>query len=135
MASKELFLKNGFEEVDDAPPHFQLLAKRIRKRPLPTFPRNWDERLKSFRKLTLIYTHQYPYIGKAVAELPPMAEKHGVRLNLVELRDAAEARRRMPSPYGTVSLVYDGRLLADHPISATRFRNILQRESGLRMKT
>ena len=46
--------------------------------------------------------------------------------------DPAEARERMPSPYGVISLVYQGRLLADHPISATRFKNILQKDLKLR---
>jgi len=34
-------------------------------------------------------------------------------------------------PYGMINLVYKGQLLADHPISATRFRNILQKDLGL----
>jgi hypothetical protein len=34
-------------------------------------------------------------------------------------------------PYGMINLVYNGQLLADHPISATRFKNILQRELKL----
>ncbi|MEW5816189.1 MAG: YoaP domain-containing protein [Spirochaetota bacterium] len=74
----------------------------------------------------MIYTNQCPYIGKAVEELPPVAEKYGIRLNLVELENAEEARKKMPSPYGMISLLYNGQLLADHPISATRFKNIFQ---------
>lgn len=132
MASKDVFLKNGFEQVDEAPPCFQLLAKQTGRGPLPSFPQNWDERLSRCRELQLLYTNQCPYIGKAIAELPPVAERHGIRLHLEELADAAEARARMPSPYGVISLVYQGRLLADHPISATRFRNILQKELQLR---
>jgi hypothetical protein len=99
--------------------------------PLPEFPQNWAERLSQFRDLQLIYTNQCPYIGKAVAELPPVAEQHGIQLQLLELNDPAEARERIPSPYGVISLVYQGRLLADHPISATRFKNILQKELKL----
>jgi len=128
MASKEVFIKNGFEQVDEAKPHFQLLAKRLRNGPLPVFPQNWDERLKQYRGLQLIYTKQCPYIGKAIMELPPVAKEHGIQLKLVEMNNAAEAREIMPSPYGMISLVYNGRLLADHPISATRFKNILEKE-------
>ena len=72
------------------------------------------QRLRRFRGLQLIYTDQCPYIGKAIAELPPVAEKHGVRLKLVELKDPVKAREKMPSPYGVISLVHNGRLLADH---------------------
>lgn len=131
MANQAIFLKNGFEQVDATPPHFQLLARRIGSGPLPAFPQNWAERLHQCQDLQLIYTNQCPYIGKAVAELPPVAERHGIQLHLLELNNPADARERMPSPYGVISLVYQGRLLADHPISATRFKNILQKELQL----
>ena len=88
--------------------------------------------MAQFKDLELLYTNQCPYIGKAIAELPQVAEQHGIQLRLIELIDAAEARKRLPSPYGVFCLGYRGRLLADHPISATRFRNILQNELQLR---
>jgi hypothetical protein len=131
MVSRDVFIKNGFELVDEAQPHYQLLVRRTGTGPPPVFPRDLTERLSTSKGLRLFYTNQCPYVGKAVAELPAVAERHGIRLHLVELKEAAEARERMPSPYGVVSLLYEGRLLADHPISATRFRNILQKELGL----
>lgn len=135
IAGKEVYLKNGFVQVDEAEPHFQLLVKLFKKSPLPSFPKNWDERLNSYRGLQLIYTNQCPYIGKAVEELPPVAKKHGIRLKLVELTNAAEAREKMPSPYGMINLVHNGQLLSDHPISATRFKNILQKDLKLEAKS
>jgi L-amino acid N-acyltransferase YncA len=72
MANKAVFIKNGFEQIDESPPHFQLLVKRTGAGPLPEFPQNWAERLSQFQDLQLIYTNQCPYIGKAVAELPPL---------------------------------------------------------------
>ena len=134
MANKSLFIKNGFEQVDKAEPHFQLLIKRLGKGPLPSFPCNWEERLNQYQGLQLIYTNQCPFIGKAVEELPPVAEKYGIRLNLVELNNATEAREKMPSPYGMINLVYNGQLLGDHPISATRFKNILQKDLKLEVR-
>ena len=131
MVGKAVFLKHGFEQVDEAPPCFQLMVRQTGGGPPPSFPNNWDERLRRCRDLQLLYTNQCPYIGKAIAELPLVAERHGIRLHLVELSDATEAQERMPSPYGVISLVYQGRLLADHPISATRFKNILQKELRL----
>ena len=131
MAGKRVFIKHGFEQVDEADPHFQLLSRRIGHGPTPTFPHDWDTRLRSYRGLHLIYTNQCPYIGKAITELPPVARQHGIRLHLVELRNAMEARALMPSPFGVISLVYQGQLLTDHPISATRFRNILQKDLKL----
>lgn len=131
MAGRAVFLKHGFEQVGVAPPCYQLLVQQTGKGPYPEFPTNWDDRLNRYRDLQLVYTNQCPFIAKALAELPAVAERHGTRLRLVELRDSAEARKRMPSPYGVVSLVFQGRLLADHPISARRFENILQKELNL----
>jgi len=133
MAEKAIFLKNGFIEVDQAPPHYQLLIRSLGKGVVPTFPDNWEERLGQYRGLQLISTHQCPYIGKALPGLSETAEMHGVKLRLVELSNAKEAQQKMPSPYGVMSLVYNGRLLADHPISVTRFRNILQKELSLKL--
>lgn len=134
MARKEVFIKNGYKQIDEAEPHFQLLVNRTAEDTLPTFHKDLSERLKQYRGLQLIYTNQCPYIGKAVQELPPVAEKFGISLNLVELKDASSARKKMPSPYGVISLVHDGRLLEDHPISATRFKNILERDLKLKVK-
>ncbi|UCH85126.1 MAG: hypothetical protein JSW50_05405 [Candidatus Latescibacterota bacterium] len=135
MVGKSVFIKNGFEQVDETPPHFQLLAKRIGSARPPTFPTDWDKRLFRRKSLQLLYTDQCPFIGKAVRELPPVAKRYGTRLRIVEIKSAAEARKRFASPYGMFNLVHDGRLLADHAISATRFKNILERELNLTHKT
>ena len=132
MAGQEVFRKYGFQEVDQAPPRFKLLVRQIGSGPPPCFPQNWEERLGRFRGLQLIFSNQCPYIGKAVAELPAVADRHGVQLEMVEIESPEDARRVMPTPYGVIALVHDGRLLADHPISATRFRNILQKELNLK---
>jgi len=131
MAGPAVFLKNGFAVVARAEPTFQLLSRPLAPGPPPSLPADWGERARRFQGLTLVYTNQCPFIGKAVEELPPVARAYGAELHLRELRDPAEARRLMPSPYGVISLVHQGRVLADHPISATRFRNILERDLGL----
>lgn len=131
MAKKDFFINHGFEVVDQAEPSYQLVAKKLKHSPVPSFPKNWRQRLEPYTDLQLFYTNQCPYIGKAVEELPPVARKFGIALKMVELNNPAEARAILASPYGMFSLVYRGQLLADHPISATRFRNILEKELKL----
>ncbi|MFQ5905845.1 MAG: YoaP domain-containing protein [bacterium] len=127
MAGKDLFEKNGFDLVDQAPPQFELLVRRFRENaPLPEFKADWGERLKSYRKgLTIICSDQCPYVAKSVREICETAHKRdGVKANLVELRDCKQAQKA-PSAYGTFSMIYNGRLITDHPISNTRFTNIM----------
>jgi hypothetical protein len=56
-----------------------------------------------------------------------VAEQAGIDLKVKEILTAEEARQS-PSGYGVFSLLHDGKLLADHYISATRFKNILKME-------
>ncbi len=134
MATRKVYEKYGFEEVDQAPPTFQLLTKEVSGIRSANFPNNWEQRLRSLQELTLLYTDQCPYISKAVGELPAVAKAFGVDLKLQELENAADARQLMPTPYGTICLAYQGRILADHPISTTRFKNILRKDLGFREK-
>jgi hypothetical protein len=61
------------------------------------------------------------------ADLSEMAAEHGLELKVTVLKNAREAQNA-PSYYGVFSLVWNGRLLADHYVSKGRFKNLLQKE-------
>jgi GNAT superfamily N-acetyltransferase len=130
MAGKELFLKNGFEVVDTARPDFELLVKKFKKSaPSPRFKGDWDKRLLKYDKgLTIIRSDQCPYAAKALREISETAQKtYGIKPRVVELKSSKEAQGA-PSPFGVFSIILDGKLVADHPISNTRFVNIMKKE-------
>jgi L-amino acid N-acyltransferase YncA len=130
MASRELFLKSGFEVVDTAPPDFELLVKKFKKSaPSPRFESDWDRKLSKYGKgLTIIRSDQCPYVAKALREICETAQKsYGMKPRVIELRSSKEAQRA-PSPFGVFSIILDGKLVADHPISNTRFVNIMKKE-------
>jgi len=127
MAGRELFIQNGFETADTAAPDFELLVCRLtNSAPAPRFRGDWDERRKAFgRGLTIIRSDQCPYTVKNVKEICETAEKEfGLRPRVVSLKSAEEAQNS-PCAFGTFCILYDGRPIAEHPISGTRFRNIL----------
>jgi GNAT superfamily N-acetyltransferase len=129
MAKKELFLKNGFELVDEAPPDFELLVKKIKQNAQsPKFKGDWKERLRHYGKhLTIIRSDQCPYLEKWVKEISKTAqEMYGLKAKIVELKTCKDAQSA-PSAYGTFSIVYNGKLLANHPISNKRFMNIMNK--------
>jgi hypothetical protein len=131
MANKELFLKNGFKLVDEAPPDFELLVKKIKKSAQsPKFRGDWKERLSQYGKgLSIIRSDQCPYLEKWIKEISETAqEKYGLKAKIVELKTCKDAQNA-PSAYGTFSIVYNGKLLADHPISNKRFMNIMNKEA------
>ena len=130
MAGKELFLKNGFEVVDKAPPDFELLVKKFNKNATtPRFKGKWEERLSQYGKgLTIIRADQCSYTVKNVKEISETAEKtYGIKPNIISLKNYEEAQN-CPCAFGTFCIIYRGKTVAYHPISKTRFTNIMNKE-------
>ncbi len=133
MAGKELFLKNGFEEVEKAPPDFSLLVKKFKKSaPTPSFKGQWDRKRKKFGKgLTIITSGQCPHNVTMVNDIAEIArDRYEIEPRIVEYRSYRQAQNA-PWPYAVAGLLYDGKLVADHTISGTRFRLIMEKEIGI----
>ena len=131
LADHRLFLANGFEPVDTAPPDYQLLVRKFDRGADPAFKKG---KLGQYsRGLTVIRSSQCPHIAKSAAEIVETAEnEYGITPTVVDLESWSDAQNA-PTPYAIFALIYDGRLLADHQISRTRFRNIMSKcvTSGL----
>ena len=127
MAGPELFTLHGFVCVDSAPPSFELLARKCNEdAPDPKFKSGWDEQLKSYGPgIVILRSDQCPCVDKAVREILDMCQDLDLPAQVVELENAEQAQA-VPSAYGVFNVIYDGLLVADHPISKTRFRNILK---------
>lgn len=126
MSDASLFLKLGFEKVDQRG-RFDLVCKTWdTKAPLPEL-RNWEEQQASYPGWHLVYADQCPWHDKAVEALWNVAQDYGIELKLSCL-ESAKAAQNAPSGFGVFSLLHDGKLLEDHYLSATRFRNILKKE-------
>ena len=129
LAGAALFEKLGFQTVDAAPPDYLLLAKKFeRDAPNPSFRRGWGERLAKYRRgLTIIRSNQCPYAVRFAEDIAASArEDYGIEPRIVELESCRDAQNA-PTPYAVFAVIYNGRLLADHQISRTRFRNIMRK--------
>lgn len=128
MAGKDLFLKHGFEVVDEAPPYFNLLVKKFGESESPKFRKDWEKRLNKYGSgLSIIYSHQCPFTAKFMKDIREAMEKFNIKARVIELQDSKEAQNA-PCAYGVFNMVYNGKLVADHPISKTRFLNIVNKE-------
>jgi len=131
LASKELFLKNGFEEVDQAPPSFQLLVHRFGPDPLPVFPNDWEARAAAFGPgLTVVRTNQCPYNENAANGIIRFAAAKGIQARVVELRSAQDVREQAPCAYGTFGVVYNGKLFSYTYLREVDFENLLTQTGG-----
>ncbi len=128
LAEKGLYERNGFESVEKADPSFDLMALRFGDDPLPRFAGDWDSKAAQFGSgFTVLRTDQCPYIEDTVAPVVETAEELGVDCNVVEIRSRKEVMEKMPYPYGTFSIVYDGKPFSYHYLLK---KGILKRLEG-----
>jgi hypothetical protein len=131
MARSDFFLKAGFVPVDSAPP-YELLVKKLNKTaPDPRFIVDRERLLKRYKKgLTILAADQCPMVPKCVVEIAEVSRTLGLEPKVVRV-SSAKASRELPTPYGMFSIIYEGQLIADRPIGASRFMSIMRRHSAL----
>ena len=131
LAGKKLFLKNGFVEIDQAPPAFQLLVHRFGESPLPAFPKDWEKRQAAFGcGLSVVRTTQCPYNENAAKALMESASAKGIPARVVELQSAREVQKSAPCAYGTFAIVYDGKLFSYTYMTATDIEKRIKEIGG-----
>lgn len=125
MVGKEIFLKNGFisTAVRD---RFELVIYPLREGAEPRF-RDIDANAAKYRGLHVVFSDQCPMLSKSVHDLSEAATECGLKLRVTVLK-SARAAQNAPSYYGVFSLLWNGRLLSDHYVSRSRFKNIVRKE-------
>jgi len=127
IARSDFFIKAGFVSVESSPP-YQLLVKKLKRAaPDPRFIVQRERVLKRHKKgLMILAADQCPMVPKCVAEIAEMSRALGLEPKVVRVR-SAKASRELPTPYGMFSILYDGKLIADRPVSARRFSSIMSK--------
>jgi len=129
MARSDFFIKAGFVPVESSPP-YELLVKKLKKTaPDPRFIVQKERLLKMYKKgLTILAADQCPMVPKCVKEIAEVSRTLGLEPKVVPVR-SAKASRELPTPYGIFSILYEGKLIANRPVSATRFLSIITKEA------
>ncbi len=132
MTRRDLFIKAGFVSVESIPP-YELLVKKFKKTaPDPRFIVDRERVLKRYKKgLTILAADQCTLAIKSVERIAEASRTLGLEPRVVRIRSAKESRE-LPTPYGVFSIIYDGKLIAERPISATRFINIMRKRGTAR---
>jgi len=128
MANKTLFVKNGFESAGQLE-RFELMFKPFHAQETPPRFIDWTKQRKNYAGWNLLFADQCPWHEKAISDIGKSAEANGIELRITRITTPEEAQKA-PSGFGTFSLIKDGKLLADHCISRTRFENIIRKENS-----
>lgn len=126
LADKGIFENNGFEVLDKKD-RFELLSKKWDTAAADPKFMNWTAQQSQYKGWHLLYANQCPWHKKSVEALMHVAMDFDIELQVKELTTVQEAKTA-PSGFGVFNLLHDGKLLEDHYLSATRFRNILKKE-------
>jgi L-amino acid N-acyltransferase YncA len=125
LADPSFFEKHGFESVEQAPPCFELIVKRLDENPAPIFNVGWEERAEAYKDgLTIFKSDQCPYIEDTVNTIMDVAQERNLSLRVIELTDSKQAQDS-PSVYGTFSVIFNGRVLTYHPVNKREFNKLL----------
>ncbi len=137
MVDKDIFVKNGFEVVDAMQPDFELLTLKFDADiPDAEFYQNLQAPKNQYGDgLVILRADQCPYTVKNVNEILTAArDLYSLTPRVVTFVDYKQAQQS-PCAFGTFCLLYNGEVLAYHPISKTRFVNIMKTRLGSKHKT
>jgi hypothetical protein len=123
MANKDIFLKKGFISTDSVKPDFELLVLKFNK--VVADPKFKAFSLDKYNSgLTIIRSAQCPYSVKNVDAILKTAKKLKIKANLIEIKDS-ESAQQTPCAFGTFCIIHNNEVISHHPISNTRFENIM----------
>jgi N-acetylglutamate synthase-like GNAT family acetyltransferase len=129
LANKSLFEKNGFEQIE-VKDRFELLSKTWSSNAKKPKFHNWTNQQKKYKGWHLLYADQCPWHEKSVTATLNVGMDYGIDIKVSKIKTVGEAKMA-PSGFGVFNLLRDGRLLEDHYLSATRFRNTLIKELNM----
>ncbi len=132
MSNSDIFIKNGFNKVDNAIPDFELLVYKFDTNYKdPSFKKESLQNLDKYGNgLIILRSVQCPYTEKNVhAILLTAKERFNLQTRLIDIKDY-ESAQDTPNPFGTFCIILDGEIISYHPISKTRFENIVVKKLG-----
>jgi hypothetical protein len=123
LPTPKLFLKNGFEPVDQTLQSFDLLVKRFN--PGASLPRFKHSKMKPPIGLSLYHSPQCPYTQNIPDIVTGVGEKLKIPVNITHL-ERAKAAQESPCAYGTLAYFYNGELLTYRPTGTKKLMEILE---------
>ncbi|MBN2618753.1 MAG: YoaP domain-containing protein [Spirochaetales bacterium] len=129
MATKDIFIKKGFVVTEKCKPDFELLTYKFNSETEdPKLIINQIE--GSENKLIIMRSQQCPYSVKNVDAIIKTANELNLNHELIELNDHVSAQKS-PCIFGTFCIINKGKIISHHPISNTRFQNIMKANKTL----
>lgn len=128
MVKKDIFIKKDFILVEETMPDFELLVLKFD--PVSEDPKFKEMSTDKYKTgLTILRSPQCPFTVKNVEAILKTAKRMNIAARLIELDDSTAAQST-PCAFGTFCIIYNGEVISHHPISNTRFENIMKTKNN-----
>lgn len=117
LPKKELYLKNGFEKVDELADNYELYTFKLDDlQSQPKFyPISSDAPQKYTQGFTILSSYQCPYMTGTINAIRTLAEEIGEPVTIQEIKSYKEAQQSGLHPYGVFHVIYNGKYLTHLP--------------------
>lgn len=117
LPNAKIYIKNGFKKVDECEPDIELFALPISKDVIePRFYKIQENRTAEYGEgINIFYTHQCPYLHDLIGDIEKIAREKNRKFKKFLLNKPLEVRKRALHPYGTFSIICDGKIIPYKP--------------------
>jgi L-amino acid N-acyltransferase YncA len=114
---KDLFIKNGFEKVDELPPNYELHALKLSDSAQnPRFYPVSSDRAKNYPDgFTVLTSYQCPYMVQTIENVRNLAQQMGEDFQVQTISNCNEAQQNGMSPYATFNVILNGKHVTHLP--------------------
>ena len=126
LTEREFFKRFGFEIIDTAPPYFELMVLKFNDNAKsPMFSENAKRGICTNKNgFTFIYSNQCPFIKDSIKNLTKVLKNKNFSYKVIELQNYKDAQK-IGSPFGTLGIYYNGKLMTHEPMTEKKFRKFL----------
>ena len=131
LPNMKIFIKNGFEKVDELDPYYGLYAKAFSETvPKPQFYPLSKDKLEEYGEgLTILYTQQCPYLPILVSDMEELTTEKNVKFQVKLIKNTKEAQQNGIHPYGTFCAIFNGEILPYKPGIKKELAELLNKKS------
>ncbi len=117
LPRKKIYEKLGFKRVDDYGENFSLYAKIFSESAeIPFFIPISDNTIQGHGEgVTLLYTHQCPYIPAVIEDVEIFADNNEKAFRTKLIKSAQESQKNALHPYGPFCIFCDGEVIPYQP--------------------
>lgn len=124
LSDRSFFEKYGFEVVDTAEPHFELLALNFNSEPTPKFTDKAKNNVIDEDGLVIYYTSECPYINNCLKEIREVCDEKNIELKLNYV-DTVEKAKNLPCCMNNFAVFYNRKFITHELLNKGRLIKFL----------